>query len=75
MTRKLNRVTRPRTTPVWEPPPEIVDLFPEASGNIINGRGEKQNRAPSLIMWAHPRSIAHGAVQLHMTQSSSNTPN
>ena len=66
--RKPNRVTRPRTTPVWSPPPEITDLFPDVSGNDINGLGEGEPRPPGLVMWAHPSAIAHGAVQVHMTE-------
>lgn len=37
------------------------------SGNEINGLGETEARRPRLIMWAHPKSIAHGPVQEHMT--------
>jgi len=62
-----NRVTAPRRAPIWEPPEEITALFPVVSGNAINGLDEPMPRAPSLIMWAHPASIAHGAVQVHMT--------
>ncbi|MDG2111481.1 MAG: 4Fe-4S dicluster domain-containing protein, partial [Actinomycetota bacterium] len=65
---KPNRVTRPRANPVWEPPPEIQELFGDTSGNDINGLDELEPSAPKLIMWAHPKSIAHGAVQIHMTQ-------
>ena len=67
MSRRPNRVTRPRTTPVWEPPAHIQGLFPAVSGNDINGLGEDEARRPQLIMWAHPKSIAHGPVQEHMT--------
>jgi len=63
-----NRVTAPRRSPVWRPPEDIADLFPEVSGNTINGLGERTQRSPSLIMWANPASIAHGAVQTHMTE-------
>ena len=63
-----NRVHRPRRTPVWSPPPEILGLFPDVSGNDINGLGELEERPADLIMWAHPKSIAHGAVQVHMTE-------
>ncbi|MFT7649162.1 MAG: epoxyqueuosine reductase [Candidatus Poriferisodalaceae bacterium] len=61
-------MTRPRSTPVWEPPPEIVGLFPDVSGNDINGLGDVEPRPPQLVMWANPSTLAHGAVQVHMTE-------
>lgn len=41
--------------------------MPDVSGNELNGWNEPQERAPTVVMWAHPASIAHGAVQERMT--------
>ncbi len=57
-----------RRTPVWEAPAEILDLFPEISGNTINGLGETKSRPISPPMWRNPKSIAHGEVQNHITR-------
>lgn len=57
-----------RRTPVWDPPTEILDLFPDISGNTINGLGETERRPVSPPMWRNPKSIAHGDVQNHITK-------
>ena len=57
-----------RQTPVWQPPDEITDLMGETSGNRLNGWGEAGVRQPTLVMWANPRRLAHGAVQEAMTR-------
>ena len=57
-----------RSTPVWQPPPEVLELFPEVSGNVLNGVDEAEVRSPSVVMWANPSSIAHGRVQTAMTE-------
>lgn len=57
-----------RTTPVWHPPQDIVELMPEVSGNDLNGWGEPDDRQPKLVMWANPRDLAHGAIQQRMTE-------
>lgn len=62
-----NRVKRPRQTPVWVPPDSLTNIFPDVSGNEINGLGETSERAPTPIMWANPSTIAHGSVQTKMT--------
>ena len=56
-----------RTTPVWEAPAEIAELMGDVSGNDLNGWGETEVRQPSLVMWANPSKLAHGAVQQRMT--------
>lgn len=56
-----------RRTPVWEAPDEIVELMGETSGNELNGWGEPDVRQPTLLMWANPSTLAHGAAQEHMT--------
>lgn len=56
-----------RRTPVWEAPPDVVELMGDVSGNDLNGWGEADVRQPSLVMWADPRRLAHGPVQQRMT--------
>ena len=56
-----------RTTPVWEAPADLVELMGDVSGNELNGWGEPEVRQPSLVMWANPAKLAHGAVQQRMT--------
>lgn len=58
-----------RKLPVWTPPAEIEALFPEDSGNTINGRGETEPRPPRYVMWTRPDRIAHGRVQKHVNDS------
>ncbi len=58
-----------RKQPIWRPPPAIAALFPEQSGNAINGLGERTPRRPQHIMWARPDRIAHGRVQQHVNDS------
>lgn len=57
-----------RTSPVWRPPPEIVELMGDVSGNELNGWGEPEVRPPTVVMWANPAGLAHGAVQRRMTE-------
>ena len=40
-----------------------MEKWPAVSGNTINGRGEREVRPPTPIMWHDPDRIAHGAVQ------------
>lgn len=56
-----------RRTPVWKPPGSIMELFPEVSGNTLNGVGETSSRSVAAPMWRNPASIAHGRVQDHVT--------
>jgi epoxyqueuosine reductase len=48
------------------PDPAQMALFPEVSGNAINGLGEPQFRRPSSVYWnERPETIAHGQLQLY----------
>jgi epoxyqueuosine reductase QueG len=58
-----------RKIPVWQPSPEVAALFPETSGNAINGLGEHTPRPPRYVMWTRPDRIAHGRVQQHVNQT------
>ena len=57
-----------RRTPIWEAPAELVELMGDVSGNVLNGWGETEDRPPTLVMWADPSKLAHGAVQVRMTE-------
>jgi epoxyqueuosine reductase len=41
-----------------------MQLWPEVSGNAINGVGETSSRRPSPIYWHPPDSTPHGRLQL-----------
>ena len=48
----------------WQPDPDQMALWPDISGNAINGLNEPDFRRPRHVYWASdPDSIAHGAVQ------------
>ena len=41
-------------------------MFPETSGNAVNGLGEETVRRPSPIYWHRPEQLAHGKLQQWM---------
>lgn len=41
----------------------FTDLFPEISGNSVNGLGETEVRRPSPFFWHPPERQTHGALQ------------
>ena len=46
------------------PNPEQMALYPDVSGNSVNGLGETEQRNPSYVYWGNdPDDVAHGAVQ------------
>jgi epoxyqueuosine reductase len=50
--------------PVYQPPDEQLALFPEVSGNTLNGLGETERRRPSPIFWHYgDDSLPHKALQ------------
>ncbi len=56
----------PRQNPhrPFTPDPEQLALWPEVSGNAINGLGEGDPRRPSLVYWSpDPDAILHGPLQ------------
>jgi Pyruvate/2-oxoacid:ferredoxin oxidoreductase delta subunit len=63
-----------RRQPVWRPPAALAELFPEISGNVVNGLGEAEPRRPRHIMWHRPSAIAHGRVQQHVSDSYESHP-
>jgi epoxyqueuosine reductase len=46
----------------WSVNPELVKIWPEVSGNAINGLDEKGRRAPRPVFWRTDGSIAHTDV-------------
>ena len=51
----------------YQPMKRFIDKFPEASGNDINGLGEKSVRRPSPFFWHPPDRQTHGALQKEVT--------
>ncbi|MEE9414382.1 MAG: 4Fe-4S dicluster domain-containing protein [Acidimicrobiales bacterium] len=72
MTRQPRRMER--RTPVWDPPDSIIELFPDVSGNTLNGVGETSPRRVAAPMWRNPAEIAHGRVQDHITAAYTEHP-
>lgn len=56
------------------PSAEQMALWPEISGNTINGVGEPAVRRPSPVMWHPSETIAHGAVQDWFWEQGRKTP-
>lgn len=59
-------MARRRQSEPYRPNPEQVPLFPDISGNAINGLGETSVRNPTPIYWHRPERLAHGALQQWM---------
>ena len=49
--------------PGYTPDPDQMALWPDVSGNAINGLGETSPRQPSPVYWHEPDSIPHGPLQ------------
>ena len=61
--------------PPYQPRPEQEELWPELSGNAINGLGEKDAHRPRVIFWRRPsESIPHGQVQEFFWSTARNSP-
>ncbi len=46
----------------WVPNPEVMKLWPDVSGNTINGINETEKRPPSPVFWRADGSISHTDV-------------
>ena len=55
-----------RTGEPFTPSAQQMELWPDVSGNEINGRGERTLRRPSRIYWHHHSTIPHGKVMTWM---------
>lgn len=61
--------------PPYQPRPEQMKLWPEISGNDINGLGDRDARRPRVIFWRRPsESITHGQVQEFFWSTARNPP-
>lgn len=47
----------------WHASDEHRALFPDVSGNAINGLGERERRRPTIVYWDDPANLAHGPLQ------------
>jgi Pyruvate/2-oxoacid:ferredoxin oxidoreductase delta subunit len=54
-----------RTSP-WEPPAEVLERFPDVSGNTVNGLGEDERRPPSPFFWHEASLQTHGELQAYV---------
>lgn len=53
----------PKTSPKYTPSPELLAAMPDASGNEINGLGEREPRRASPMFWHPADQHPFGAVQ------------
>ncbi len=61
--------------PVYRPPERQLRLFPDISGNAVNGRGERTRRRPSPVYWHYTADIPHKALQdYYMEQFEAHEP-
>ena len=51
----------------YTPMKRFTDLFPETSGNSINGLGETEQRRPAPFFWHPPSRQTHAALQKEVT--------
>ena len=63
-----------KRTQLYQPPEELLRLFPPVSGNAINGLGESEMRRPSPIFWHRTAMEAHGALQDWMVENFNRHP-
>lgn len=47
----------------WAPSEEQRALFPDLSGNEVNGLGETQARRARIVYWDSPEGLPHGPLQ------------
>lgn len=50
----------------YQPRQDILDKFPDVSGNEVNGLGETAWRAPSPFFWHPPDKQTHGDLQQYI---------
>ena len=58
----------------YKPMKEFLDLFPEISGNEVNGLGEDKKRPASPFFWHPPSRQTHGALQKEVTDYHRQSP-
>ena len=65
---------RPVQKQHFQPDPDQMRLWPDISGNTINGLGETEVRPPSPIYWHAPDATPHGHLQQWMGAHSAKNP-
>ncbi|MEM9551692.1 MAG: hypothetical protein AAGA05_10980, partial [Pseudomonadota bacterium] len=59
----------------FQPDAAQMELFPQISGNTINGLDEPDGRPPRIVYWApDPDDIPHGALQYYFYGRSAQEP-
>lgn len=49
----------------WQPNPDVLKLWPDVSGNAINGLGETELRQPRPVFWRTDGSTPHAPVMYY----------
>lgn len=66
---------RPNPHRPFTPDPDQSALWPELSGNTVNGLDETAPRQPSIVYWApDPTEIPHGPLQFYFYGQSAKEP-
>ncbi|MEL7027634.1 MAG: 4Fe-4S dicluster domain-containing protein [Pseudomonadota bacterium] len=53
----------------YTPPQDILDKFPDISGNTVNGLGETEWRPPAPFFWHPPDKQTHGELQHYVVSN------
>ena len=61
---------RQRIQPDYKPSKKQRALFPDVSGDTLNGLGEVERRNATKVYWSEPETIAHGEVQKYFYEKS-----
>jgi NAD-dependent dihydropyrimidine dehydrogenase PreA subunit len=61
-------------THTYQPTEKQKRLFPDISGNTINGLGETDFRRPTPVYWREPGTLAHSDLQLYFRSLSTKIP-
>ena len=60
---------KPKFDPGYVPGEKQQALFPDVSGNSINGLEETSRRRPRPLYWFEPDTIAHGRLQKYFYEN------
>jgi ferredoxin len=53
----------------YQPGKEQLALFPDISGNTVNGLGQDQLKRPTPLYWFDPETIPHGKLQKYFYEN------
>lgn len=62
-------MARSRRRHTYRPRQDILDKFPDISGNTVNGLGDTEPRPPSRFFWHPPDRQTHGALQQYIVSA------